>query len=128
MDADDQGGPAVLEGTGEVDAPERPRVIESLGHDLAGERDEVSSVTDRLRRKPNVAADVEARVVHPGGCRHSERGRCQALAEPADAGQPRLDPAANEIECRRSAVLPWLGDDDLQGVAADDVGLEPQDA
>ena len=59
-------GPAVLERAGDVDAPQRSRVVQALGHQLAGKAVERLPVAHGLRAEPDVAPDVEGIVVDPG--------------------------------------------------------------
>ena len=126
MDPDHERRSAIVERAGEVDAPERSRVVQALGHHLAGEGDQLLPVVDGLRRSrtwwrmsklvssshAGVArfSGVDADAAELGG--GPRRERPGGVPGPASGDRrPRADRGHH-----------------LQGVAGDHVGLEPEDA
>ena len=94
VDPDHERGPPAIVRAHDVHAPERPLVVESLGHHLAHEPDQGLAIADRLRREAHVAPDVETLVVDPRGAprREGEWARgAGALAE-GRRGAPRPAP------------------------------------
>ncbi len=119
-------GAAVRERARDVDAPERPRVIEALGHHASGQSHELGAVA-YPGGGANVVAHVEVGVVHPGRGGEPQRSRRQALPGAREPLKPRLDQPAHTLHGQRLPVAARLDDRQLQRVAGDRLGLEPQD-
>src|SRR4051794_40100143 len=128
VDADDERGAPVLERAGDPYAPEWSGVVEALGHDCSHQPLELGALPHRLRGRADVIADIELRVVDPGRRGKPQRGRRQALPGAGQIPKPRLDAPAHPLDRQRLSVAGGLDDRQLQGVAGDRLGFEPQDA
>ena len=128
VDADHERGAATLEWAGDAYGPERSRVVEALGHRHSDQPHQLGSVAHVPGNAAYVVADVELRVVDPGGGGEPHRGRRQALAGAWQVPQPRLDPVAHTLDRQRLSVRRRLDDRQLQGMAGYRVGFQPQDA
>ena len=124
VDAADQGGAASGE-RHHVDPPQRPRVVQALGEQLAGQHSQLGAV-QRVAVRDLRDVPGEVRVgIYPGG-----GGRGRIVHSPAQPGQ-RLDALADALaqalDVERAALVIRAQHQHLAGVALDRVGLQAQD-
>ncbi len=128
VDANHQHRLPVLARARDVDAPQRPGMVQALGHHPPNEAHQRRPVRDRLGCQPDVIPDLEALVVHPRRRGNSQWGGRQPLPGSGHGPKPRLYPAAQALHGQRLPVGRRVDDHQLQRVSGDRVGLEPQDA
>ena len=123
MDAADDRLAPVRQRADEVEAPQRPPVVEALRHERRGRLPHPGLVGPLGALHP---ADVRGEVERLLGDPARLGVELDAVAPPRARGKPRVDRRPQLLEVERLGG--GLEHDQLQGVAADRLGLEREDA
>jgi hypothetical protein len=127
MDLPDDADVSVGHPVEHVEGPERTGAVEPLLHHARDDAPQ-SVLGDRLchGQRAHVLADVEGGVVDPRRVAPSH-ARAQLAAQPGSAPDPLGDASTKRLGIRSRCVSRRMQDRDLQSVARDRPGLEPED-